>query len=161
MTTQTGKGTRFAMKLPLSTAIMQMLMISVGEQVFGVPSDIVIETLDVKQADIREIHTNKALVLREEVISFVLLHEALGISVPRDQENYVAIIVSRGNKFMAVGVDSVLDQMENIVKPFDPIAQQFKGFSGGMILGDGRVALLLDVPALLNFETLKEEGFTP
>lgn len=161
MTTQVGHGTSFTMKLPLSTAIMQMLMISVGEQVFGVPSDIVIETLDIKQADIREIHTNKALVLRKEVIPFVLLHEALGISPPQGQENYVAIIVSRGNKFMAVGVDFVLDQMENIVKPFDPIAQQFKGFSGGMILGDGRVALLLDVPALLNFETLKEEGFTP
>ncbi|MBU6392706.1 MAG: chemotaxis protein CheA, partial [Planctomycetes bacterium] len=159
MTTQIGRGTRFTMKLPLSTSIMQMLMISVGGQVFGVPSDIVIETLDVKQEDIREIHTNKALVLRNEVISFVLLHEALGISVRQDQENFVAIIVSRGNKFIAVGVDAVLDQMENIVKPFDPIAQQFKGFSGGMILGDGRVALLLDIPALFNFETLKEEKY--
>lgn len=159
MTTQIGRGTRFTMKLPLSTSIMQMLMISVGGQVFGVPSDIVIETLDVKQEDIREIHTNKALVLRNEAIPFVLLHEALGISVRQDQENFVAIIVSRGNKFIAVGVDAVLDQMENIVKPFDPIAQQFKGFSGGMILGDGRVALLLDIPALFNFETLKEEKY--
>lgn len=159
MTTQIGRGTRFTMKLPLSTSIMQMLMISVGGQVFGVPSDIVIEALDIKPKDIREIHDNKALVLRNEVISFVLLHEALGISVGRDQENFVAIIVSRGNKFIAVGVDAVLDQMENIVKPFDPIAQQCKGFSGGMILGDGRVALLLDIPALLNFETLKEEKY--
>ncbi len=156
MTTQTGQGTRFTMKLPLSTAIMQMLMISVGGQVFGVPSDFVIETLDVKQKDIREIHTDKALVLRNEVIPFVLLHETMGISVPHDQENFVAIIITRGSKFLAVGVDAVMDQMENIVKPFDPIAQQWKGFSGGMILGDGRVALLLDIPALLNFEELKE-----
>lgn len=159
MTTQIGQGTRFTMKLPLSTSIMQMLMISVGGQVFGVPSDIVIEALDIKLKDIREIHDNKALILRNEVISFVLLHEALGISVCHDQENFVAIIVSRGNKFIAVGVDAVLDQMENIVKPFDHIAQQCKGFSGGMILGDGRVALLLDIPALLNFETLKEEKY--
>lgn len=78
---------------------------------------------------------------------------------PLSQENYVAVIISRGNKFMAVGVETVFDQMENIVKPFDPIAQQFKGFSGGMILGDGRVALLLDIPALLNFESLKEEKY--
>lgn len=156
MTTQIGQGTRFTMKLPLSTAIMQMLMISIGGQVFGVPSDIVIETLDVKQEDIRVIHTDKALVLRNEVIPFVLLHETMGISVPRDQENFVAIITTRGSKFLAVGVDAVLDQMENIVKPFDPIAQQFKGFSGGMILGDGLVALLLDIPALLNFAVLKD-----
>lgn len=159
MTTQVGKGTCFTLKLPLSTAIMQMLMVGVGSHVFGIPSDIVIETLDVKLKDIREIQDKKVLVLRNEVISFVLLHEALSMQSPLSQENYVAVIISRGNKFMAVGVETVFDQMENIVKPFDPIAQQFKGFSGGMILGDGRVALLLDIPALLNFETLKEEKY--
>lgn len=159
MTTQVGKGTCFTLKLPLSTAIMQMLMVGVGSHVFGIPSDIVIETLDVKLKDIREIQDKKVLVLRNEVISFVLLHEALSMQSPQAQENYIAVIISRGNKFMAVGVETVFDQMENIVKPFDPIAQQFKGFSGGMILGDGRVALLLDIPALLNFETLKEEKY--
>ena len=159
MTTQVGKGTCFTLKLPLSTAIMQMLMVGVGSHVFGIPSDIVIETLDVKLKDIREIQDKKVLVLRNEVITFVLLHEALNMQCPHAQENYIAVIISRGNKFIAVGVDAVLDQMENIVKPFDPIAQQFKGFSGGMILGDGRVALLLDIPALLNFETLKEEKY--
>ena len=159
MATQIGKGTCFTLKLPLSTAIMQMLMVGVGGHVFGIPSDIVVETLDVKLKDIREIQDKKVLVLRNEVISFVLLHEALSMQSPLSQENYIAVIISRGTKFMAVGVETVFDQMENIVKPFDPIAQQFKGFSGGMILGDGRVALLLDIPALLNFETLKEEKY--
>ena len=59
------------------------------------------------------------------------------------------MIIHRGDKFIGLGVDTVLDQMENIVKPFDPIAQQFKGFSGGTIMGDGRVALLLDIPRLI------------
>ncbi len=158
MTTQIGKGTCFTMKLPLSTAIMQMLMVGVGDHVFGIPSDIVVETLDVKLKDIREIQDRKTLVLRNEVISFVPLREVLNMPC-RQEENYIAVIISRGNKFMAVGVEAVLDQVENIVKPFDPIAQQCKGFSGGMILGDGRVALLLDIPALLNFETLKEEKY--
>ena len=55
------------------------------------------------------------------------------------------------------GVDTVVDQVENIIKPFDPIAQQFRGFSGGTILGDGSVALLLDTPNLFGFETLRHE----
>ena len=55
------------------------------------------------------------------------------------------------------GVDSVVDQVENIVKPFDPVAQQFRGFSGGTILGDGSVALLLDTANLFGFETLRYE----
>ncbi|MFO0793661.1 MAG: chemotaxis protein CheA [Candidatus Brocadiaceae bacterium] len=159
MTTQISKGTCFTLRLPLSTAIMQMLMVGVGEHIFGVPSDIVIETLDVKPEDIKQIHDSKALVLRNEVIPFTLLHEALNVPCRREQEDCVAVIISRGNKCMAIGVDTVLDQVENIVKPFDPIAQQFKGFSGGMILGDGRIALLLDIPALFNFETLKEEKY--
>ncbi|HHT9110111.1 MAG TPA: chemotaxis protein CheA [Candidatus Brocadiaceae bacterium] len=159
MTTQVSKGTCFTLRLPLSTAIMQMLMVGVGEHIFGVPSDIVIETMDVKPEDIKQIHDSKALVLRNEVIAFALLHEALNVPYRREPENCIAVIISRGNKIMAIGVDTVLDQMENIVKPFDPIAQQFKGFSGGMVLGDGRVALLLDIPALFNFETLKEEKY--
>ena len=56
------------------------------------------------------------------------------------------------------GVDTVIDQVENIVKPFDPIAQQFRGFSGGTILGDGSVALLLDTPNLFGSETLRYGG---
>ena len=159
MTTQMGKGTGFTLKLPMSTAIMQMLMVGVGEHVFGIPSEIVIETIDVKSEDVREIEDNKVLILRNEVITFVPLHEVLSVSSLETTKNFIAIIISRGNKIMAVGVDAVLDQVENIVKPFDPIAQQFKGFSGGMVLGDGRVALLLDIPALLNFETLKEEKY--
>jgi len=57
--------------------------------------------------------------------------------------------VHRGDKLVGLGVDMLLDQVENIIKPFDPVAQKLKGFSGGTILGDGRVALLLDIPALL------------
>src|SRR3990172_1651313 len=105
MTTQIGKGTCFTLKLPLSTAIMQMLMVGVGSHVFGIPSDIVIETLDVKLKDIREIQDKKTLVLRNEVISFVLLHEVLNMPC-QQEENYIAVIISRGNKFMAVGVET-------------------------------------------------------
>ena len=158
--TQKGKGTRFTLKLPLSTAVMQTLMVGVGEHVFSIPSNIVLETLEVKPEDIKEIRKQQVMVLRQEVIPFVKLNEVLNIPYQEDQENLIAIIISRGDKFIGLGVDEVLDQMENIIKPFDPIAQQFKGFSGGTILGDGRVALLLDIPTLLGFETLQEERYS-
>lgn len=154
--TQRGRGTRFVLRLPLTTAIMQMLMVGVGGHVFGIPADIVFETLETKTASIQEAAGGKVLILRGEVIPFVRLSEALNIE---GSENLIALIVRRGDKFMGVGVDAVLNEMENIVKPFDPIAQQFKGFSGGMILGDGRVALLLDMPTLLGFETVREHSY--
>lgn len=149
-------GSRFSLKLPLTMALIQTLMVGVGDNVFAVPSDIVLETMEVRPEDIKEIGADRVLVLRGEVIPFMGLEELL--NMPQDKYNGTtsAIIIQNAEKFIAVGVDAVLNQMENIIKPFDPIAQQFKGFSGGIILGDGRVSLLLDIPTMINLKALRE-----
>ena len=159
VTTEKGKGTRFTLRLPLTTAVMQTLMIGIGSHVFAIPSDIVLETIEVKPQDIKELHNEQALVLRREVIPFVRLDRVLNIPAPEVQEEMIAVIVHRGDRFLGLGVDTVFDQTENIIKPFDPLACQFRGFSGGTILGDGSVALLLDIPGLLGFETLQKEEY--
>lgn len=157
--TEKGFGTRFSLKLPLTTAIIQTLMVGVGEMIFAIPSDIVVETVDLKHEDIREIGQDRVLRLRSEVVPFLMLAELLNLPAAAAPESCTAIIIHKDGRFMAIGVEAVLDQMENIIKPFDPIAQQCKGFSGGIILGDGRVALLLDIPALVNLDALKEEEY--
>jgi two-component system, chemotaxis family, sensor kinase CheA len=149
VTTELGRGTCFTLRLPLATTIIQTLMISVGEHVFAIPSDIVLETLDVKPGDVRGVGKERSLVLRGEVIPFVTLTDLLNIPDQVDRRFQNAVIVHSGDQLVGVGVDTVLDQIENIIKPFDPVAQRLRGFSGGTILGDGRVALLLDIPALL------------
>ena len=154
LSTQKGKGTRFTLKLPLTTAIMRTLMVGVGEHTFAIPSDIVQEILEIKAEDVREIQNEQALVLRQEVIPFLNLNNVLNIPGQKDQDNLLGVIIFRGDKSISLGVDRVEGQIENVVKPFDPIAQQFRGFSGGTILADGQVALLLDIPTLFNFETL-------
>ena len=157
VTTQRGQGTRFTLTLPLATAIIQTLMVGVGDHLFAIPSDIILETLEVKPEDIREVRDRQVLILRQEVIPFTRLNDILNIARPEDQKEMIAVIMYKGDNFVGLGVDAVLDQMENIIKPFDPIAQRFQGFSGGTILGDGRVVLLLDIPTLFGFETLREE----
>lgn len=154
--TRIGQGTRFTLQLPLTTAIMPMLMVGVGNHVFGIPSDMVLETLEIRAQDIRQLHNDSVLILRNEVIPFAWLGQTLGVSGEREKGNSSAVIIHRGKKLMGLGVHAVLSQVENIVKPFDAFTRQFKGFSGGMILGDGRVALLLDIPTLFGFETLEE-----
>jgi two-component system chemotaxis sensor kinase CheA len=149
--TQKAKGTRFTLKLSLSTAIIQTLMVGVGKHIFAIPSDIVLETLEVKPEDIKEIEHEQVLVLRKEVIPFVKLQDMLNIPHQEDQKDLIAVIIYRRDTFIGLGVDTLVDQTENIIKPFDPVAQQFKGFSGGTIMGDGRVALLLDIPSLFDF----------
>ncbi len=157
--TEKGKGSRFTLKLPLTTAVVQTLMVSVGDNVFVMPSDIVIETLEIGKEDIKEIGGDTMLVLRKNVIPFTTLAGVLNIPIQERWKTLVALIIQRGDKFMGIGVDAVLDQTENIIKPFDPLAARFKGFSGGTILGDGRVALMLDIPGLIGFETLRKEVY--
>ena len=157
VTTQRGQGTKFTLTLPLATAIIQTLMVGVGDHLFAIPSDIILETLEVKPEDIREIQDRQVLILRQEVIPFTRLNDVLNIARPEDQKEMIAVIMYKGDNFVGLGVDTVVDQVENIIKPFDPIAQRFRGFSGGTILGDGRVVLLLDIPTLFGFETLREE----
>ena len=155
--TEKGKGTRFTLTLPLTTAVLQTLMVGVGKHIFAIPTDTVVETLEIKPGDIKEIRNEQVLVLRQEVIPFVKLNEVLNIPGGGDQDNLIAVVIHIGDRFLGLGVDTVVDQVENIVKPFDTIAQQFRGFSGGTILGDGRVALLLDTPNLFGSETLRYE----
>jgi two-component system, chemotaxis family, sensor kinase CheA len=147
--TDPGRGSRFTLRLPLATAIIQTLMVSVGGQVFAIPSDVVLETVDVKAGEVKAIGTEKVLVIRGEVIPFVALGDLLGIAPGASRPDQFAVVIHRGEKLVGIGVDTVLDQMENIIKPLDPVAQQVRAFSGGTILGDGRVALLLDLFALL------------
>jgi len=155
--TKKGKGTRFTLKLPLSTAIMQTLMVGVGDHVFAIPSDLVLEILEINPQDLKEVHNERVLVRRQEVIPFSKLSDVLNIPTREDQEKPLGLIMHIGDRSISLGVDTVVGQAENVIKPFDSIAQQFRGFSGGTILADGQVALLLDVPVLLNLEKLTEE----
>ncbi len=156
MATEKDKGTRVSLVLPLTTAIVQTVLVGVGDHVFVIPSDIIVETLRTRLAEVRDVGERRLFVRGEEVIPYVGLDRALGIA-GRGREEINVLIVRRGSRTIAVGVDAVLDHMDNIVKPLDPVAQQFRGFSGGTILGDGRVALLLDVPALFGFAMFQEE----
>lgn len=157
VSSQAEAGTRFTLQLPLSTAILQTLMVGVGEHVFAIPSDLVIETLEIKPGDLKGIRKDQVLVYRKRAVPFITLQDALNLPGLENQEHPIGVVLYRGDEYLCLGVDTVLDQMENIVKPFDPIAQHFKGLSGGTILGDGSVALLLDIPGLLGFEAMREE----
>lgn len=154
ISTRKGAGTRFSLKLPIAQAIMQTLMIGVGKHVFLVPSNSVLETMEVKKENIKMVGKREVFILRNEAIPFVRLKKLLNIDAGEQDNTRVVVIIYRGDNFVAVGVDAVVDQMENIIKPFDTIAQTFKGFSGGTILPDGSVALLLDMTKLFDLETL-------
>ncbi|MBI5142472.1 MAG: chemotaxis protein CheA [Nitrospirae bacterium] len=157
--TKPGKGTRFTLKLPLTTSIIQTLMVASGGSVFAIPSDMVLETTDISPGDIKEVGGDRVMNMAGRVIPFMRLDSLLNARNITGGISGSVVIIQMDDRLVALGVDEVLNQMENIIKPFDPIARNFRGFSGGIIMGDGRVALLLDVPSLIHVDALRAEGF--
>lgn len=162
VSTEKDKGTRFSMTLPLTTAIVQTLLVEVKGHVFAIPSELVLETVRLSASDVKEAAGRSVFVRGNDVLPLLNLHDAFrGVGTAQRGGGEQNVVVIRMEKqFMGLVVDEVVGQMDNIIKPLDPIAQGFKGFSGGTIMGDGRVALFLDIPALLGFEALKEEKYS-
>lgn len=156
--TEKGAGTRFSLTLPVTTTIVRTLIIGVGGHVYAVPSSIVLETLKVNSRNIQEIGERSVFMRGEEVLPFVWLGKVFGLP-ERKEKDLTVVLIQRGESFVGLGVDIVLDQMDSIVKPLDRVAREFRGFSGGIVMGDGSVVLLLDIPTLLNFKTVQKERF--
>ncbi len=153
-----GVGSRFILRLPLSTAIMETLMVNIGDQFYAVPSTSIETTLDVKLEDIQMVGNQRAICHRGKVIHFLPLDELLNIKSGNHHRKSMTILVANhSNGTLGIGVDEVVDHIENIIKPLGDIAQQTKGFAGGTIMGDGRVALLLDIPSLVNAIKTRQE----
>lgn len=160
ISTEKGKGTHFIIQLPLTTAILQTLLVEVCDNTYAIPTDIVLETLDVKEEYVKEVRDRQVLVLRNQVIPYIRLSDVFKLTRREGAKDFSAVIIRAADGFVALGVDAVLGQTENIVKPFDHIARTFKGFSGGTIMGNGRVALLMDIPSLLDMTSSGERGTT-
>jgi len=158
VTTRMGQGTRFILNLPVSTAIMKTLLIEVEGKTFAIPANMVFETMRVRSDEIKKLNGLNILMFKGYAIPFHMLTELIAVEGSVLPECTVLVIKS-GDYFAAVGVDEVSDQIDAIIKPLDPMARKLKGFSGGTILGDGRVILLLDIPGLLGFGTIGDKYY--
>jgi two-component system chemotaxis sensor kinase CheA len=114
--TQRGKRTRFLLTLPLTTAIMQTLMVNVSGQVFLVPADIASEAVQLDADDLLEVEGRQMMVLRKELIPFRWFSELMNLPTTERQEAPTGLIVRIGDRRFCVGVDAVADQRESIVK---------------------------------------------
>lgn len=156
--TEKWKGTRFSLTMPVTTTVVRTLIIGIAGHSYAIPASIVLEILKVDYSSIKDVGDGRVFMRGEEVLPFVWLGKVLGLSDINKGEMTV-VLIQRGDSFTGLGVDIVLDQMDSIVKPLDRLAREFRGFSGGIVLGDGSVVLLLDIPTLLNFKTVQKERF--
>ena len=144
-----GKGTKINLKLPLTVAIIHSLMVKVGKDIYAIPIANVIRDLAIKKSQIKSIKGEEVIMIRGEVLPLVRLHTLFGMN-SNGSEDLIVVVVERGGSNVGLVVDQVIGQQEVIIKNLDNnILKGVKGFAGATILGDGNVALIIDVVTLL------------
>ncbi|MBW1795974.1 MAG: chemotaxis protein CheA [Deltaproteobacteria bacterium] len=143
-------GTKVTLKLPLSLAIARGLLFMVREETFIVPLANVQEIISIRADDIKTIKGQEAISLRGEVVPLIRLAKILELSSNEDPKSeFDALVVEVGGKRAGLVVDCLIGQQETVIKSLDGYLKGVKGYAGATILGDGKVAFILDVPSLI------------
>lgn len=149
-----GKGTKITIRLPLTLAIIDGFLVGLGKSTFVIPLDMIEECVEFSVEQGHD-YTN----LRGHVLPFIYLRELFGIEGMAVARQNIVVVKYAGHKVGLV-VDSLLGEFQTVIKPLSKIFNQVKGISGSSILGSGEVALILDVPALIQRTVHREEEKT-
>jgi two-component system chemotaxis sensor kinase CheA len=140
------QGTTFLIRLPLTLAIIQALMVMVGGEKYAIPLSAIKETVIVASKDIKKVQKNEVTLLRGNVIPILRLGEMLDVeSNGSPEEDLTVVIVKKGERDIGLVVDSLIGQQEIVIKSLGNFLKNIKFIAGATILGDGKVALILDV----------------
>ncbi len=150
VSTKLGEGTKFTVRLPLTLAIIQALMVEVHSEKYAIPLNSIETIEDVMTSDIKYVQQKEVINLRGTVIPIIRLNEVLECP-PREEEpeNLVVVIVKKGDKQTGLVIDNLLGQQEIVIKPLGKYININKVISGATILGDGEVALIIDSNTLV------------
>ncbi len=144
-----GKGTTFTIKLPLTLAIIQALMVEVADLVYSIPINSVIETIRITPDEVEYLENNEIIRVRDEVVSLVHLKEVFNHGDRENTENFYVIIVGTSESKIGLVVDGLIGEQDVVIKPLSNKFAASDGIAGATILGDGRVSLIIDIPALI------------
>ena len=155
-----GQGSGIILKLPLTVAIIQTLIVGISDEVFAIPLNSVVETLRIKESTIQTIDKHEVINLRKSVLSLLRLGDEFGIggnmdakiaaaAHSTDREIYV-VVVALAEKKVGIVVDNLYGQEEVVIKSLGDYRLGYKGISGATITGDGKVVLIIDVASMID-----------
>ncbi len=144
-----GQGTKFTMKLPLTLAIIQALLVRVADELYSIPLDSVIESQRIEVSDVRTVHGGEVITLRGQVVPLIRVGEFFGLQAPRDPEKVMIVIVGLQGRQVGLVVDSFQGEQEIVIKPLSDVIGRIAGISGATILGNGLISLIIDVHSLV------------
>ncbi|WP_456427657.1 chemotaxis protein CheA [Rhodocaloribacter sp.] len=156
-----GEGTRFTLKLPLTLAIIQSLLVHVGKETFAIPLHSVLEVVGLKDGDVQTIRGREVIRLREQVMPLVRIGKTLNVKdAHTDDSRSYAVIVGIAHHRLGLIVDDLIGQKEIVIKPLGSFLKKTPAIAGSTILGDGRVIMILDMAEIVRMEnTRRRDGF--
>lgn len=148
--TKLGEGSTFIIRLPLTLAIIQALMVEVGGEKYAISLGSIQTIEDIAPDEIKFVQNKEVINLRGDVIPLIRLSEVLDIeSTKGPDDNLIIAIVKKGDKLAGLVVDELMGQQEIVIKSLGKYINKSKVISGATILGDGEIALIIDANALL------------
>ncbi|MEA2687744.1 MAG: two-component system, chemotaxis family, sensor kinase CheA, partial [Candidatus Eremiobacteraeota bacterium] len=132
-----GEGTKFTMKLPLTLAIIQALLVNVAQELYSIPLDSVIESQRIDASDVRTVHGGEVITLRGQVVPLIRIAEFFRLDAPRDPDKVMIVIVGLQGRQVGLVVDSFQGEQEIVIKPLSDVIGRIAGISGATILGNG------------------------
>lgn len=149
--TKINEGSKFKIRLPLTLAIIQALLVKVCEEIYAIPLGSIDSTINITPADIKTIQNREVILLRGQIIPIVRLDNVLQIphSEQEEQEELFVVIVHIGEQKAGIIVDNLIGQQEIVIKSLGKLLAGIKVIAGATILGNGQVALILDIGSLI------------
>ena len=144
-----GEGTKFTMKLPLTLAIIQALLVRVSDELYSIPLDSVIESQRIETKEVRTVHGSEVITLRGQVVPLIRVGEFFRLDAPRDPDKVMIVIVGLQGRQVGLVVDSFQGEQEIVIKPLSDVIGRIPGISGATILGNGSISLIMDVHSLV------------
>jgi len=149
---QKGVGTTITIKLPLTLAIIEGLLVTIGHDYFVVPLSVVTECVELTREDVARAHGHKIAKVRDEIVPYVHLRERFEIEGQPPAIEQIVITEMNGHRAGLV-VDQVIGEQQTVIKSLGRAYRSLAGISGATLLGDGTVALILDAPQLIQGQT--------
>ena len=150
--TKLDEGSKFKIRLPLTLAIIQALLIKVQEEIYAIPLGSIDSTINIGSEDIKTVQNQEVILLRGQIIPIIRLANLLNVpqQVATNSKDLFVVIVHMGDQKAGIIVDNLIGQQEIVIKTLGKLLAGIKVIAGATILGNGQVALILDVGTLMN-----------
>lgn len=146
--TEQGAGTKFIIRLPLTLAIIQALLINLKDEIYAIPLSSIKEISPINSKEIRKVQNQEVVLFRNKTLPIIRLNRVLGTPEDEEKEELITVVVKKGEKEAGLIVDNLIGQQEIVIKSLGKFLSGIKHIAGATILGNGQISLIIDVNSL-------------